>query len=274
MADRAHPRDAEALSAAHPGWDLLEGGQVRVRADGRARAAELGLDGLERAFALPAVRRSAWKAWARLGEGPAAVFLKRWEYDRREVWLRSALKWNWPVWSGPRELENLLTLAAAGLRVPRPLAAGERDEGPRRRSFVALEALPGTPLEQLAPPAAPAARRARTRAVADLVRRLHAAGFWHKDLYAGNVFWDEAQGPGLIDCERVERRAGGPPWRWRVKDLAALHGSCGPAWTRADRLRFLRAYLERPRLDPPARRLLSAIARKARRLVRHGAKGP
>lgn len=256
------------------GWDLLEGGAVRVRADARSRAAALGLDGLERAFALPAVARSPWKAWARLGEGPDAVYLKRWEYDRRAVWLKSALKWNWPVWSGPRELENLLALAAAGLRVPRPLAAGERDRGPLRQSYVALEALPGAPLDQLPPPASPAARRARARALAQLVRTLHAAGFWHKDLYAMNVFWDEARGPGVIDCERVERRAGGPPWRWRVKDLAALHGSCGPAWTRADRVRFLRAYLDLPRLDPAAHRLARAVERKARRMARHGAKGP
>ena len=259
---------------APPGYEPSDGGAVLILGEARSLARELGLDAVARACALPATRRSPWKEWALLERGGERVFLKRWDYDRRAVWLRGALKWNWPAWSGPHELANLLALAAAGLRVPRVLAAGERDEGPRRRSFVALFALPGAPLAASPPPARPAERRARTRAVAGLVRRLHGAGFWHRDLYGENVFWDEALGPGLIDCERVERAEGGPRWRWRVKDLAALQGSAGGGWSRSDRVRFLREYLDLERLDPDARRLARAVLRKARALATRGAKGP
>ena len=85
--------------------------------------------------------------------------MKRYDYNRPEVWVRSAVKLNFPVYSGPSEMTNLLALAEAGLRVPVPLAAGERDSGPRRRSFVALKELPGRPLDQLPAPATPGERR-------------------------------------------------------------------------------------------------------------------
>ncbi len=249
-------------------------GRVLVRRDARARAAALGLDTLDRAFAAPAEPRAQaggrFKALARLDDEVGRVFVKRWDYDRLEVWLRGALKWNFPVFSGLRELENLLALAAAGLRVPRVVAAGEETRGLRRRSFVALEALAGEPVDG-PPPAAARARFDLVRAVAGLVARLHAAGFWHKDLYLGNVLRAPDGALGLIDCERVERRAGGPPLRWRIKDLAAVDLSARWA-TRADRARFLRAYLGVPRLDADARRLARAVRRKSATMARHGAK--
>ncbi len=248
---------------------VAAGEGVVVRADARDRARALGLWSLDEAFALPAARRAQsggrWKALAVLG---GDVYVKRWDFDRLEVALRGALKWNFPVFSGLREAANCLDLAAAGLRAPVPLAAGEVTAGRRRRSFVALEALTGEPLS--GPPAA--ARRAHVEAVAVLVGRLHAAGFWHKDLYAENVRVDPTLGPGLLDCERVERRAGGPPRRWRVKDLAALDGSV--AWaSAADRLRFLRRYAVAAGLPEAALGELARDARtKARRMATRGAR--
>lgn len=251
---------------------VAAGEGVVVRADARERARVLGLSTLEEAFALPAVRRAQsggrWKSLARVSSDGGDVYVKRWDFDRLEVALRGALKWNFPVFSGLREATNLLDLAAAGLRVPAPLAAGEVTTGRRRRSFVALEALTGEPLT--GPPAA--GRRARIEAVATLVGRLHAAGFWHKDLYAENVRVDPTLGPGLLDCERVERRAGGPPRRWRVKDLAALDGSV--AWaSAADRLRFLRRYAVAAGLPEAALGALARDARaKARRMATRGSR--
>jgi hypothetical protein len=257
---------------------VAAGDGVVVRADARERARALGLASLEEAFALPAVRRAQgggrWKALAVVGHGEGAgqgaVYVKRWDFDRLEVALRGALKWNFPVFCGLREAANLLDLAAAGLRVASPLAAGEATAGRRRRSFVALEALSGAALGD--PPSAPAsARRAVVLAVADVVGRLHAAGFWHKDLYAENVRLDPALGPGLLDCERVERRAGGPPRRWRVKDLAALDGSV--AWASAtDRLRFLRRYAAVAGLPADLAPLARDARTKARRMAARGAR--
>lgn len=251
-----------------------DAGRVRALRDAAAWLEPLGLLDLEAVFALPAEQRGRAKALARLtAPDGSAVFVKRYDYSPAGEWLRGALKLNPPIYSGPREHDNLRALAAAGLRVPLPLASGERDERGRRRSFVALAQLAGEPLDALPRPPTPAARRAQVHALADLVARLHGAGFWHRDLYLCNVFSDERLGLGLLDCERVDHRDGGPPLRWRVKDLAALDYSA-PDATGSERLRFLRRYLGLARLDPAAHRLARAVRRKARRLARHGRKGP
>ena len=63
------------------------------------------------------------------------------------------------------------------------------------------------------------------RDIAQIARRLHAAGYNHRDLYCCHFFVKDTQ-PGereirLIDLQRVQRRH----WlrrRWIVKDLAQL----------------------------------------------------
>lgn len=247
---------------------------VLVRAADRAWLERLGLTSLESVFGLEAEVRGKWKALVRLrAPDGSRVFVKRYDYHRGDVWIRGALKLNFAVFSGPKELDNLLALAAAGFRVPVPLAAGEVDEGGRRRSFVALAELAGAPLDALPAPGEANARRERVAQVADLVRRLHAAGFWHRDLYLCNVFWDDDAGLGLLDCERVGHRPDGPRLRWRIKDLAALDYSA--TWpTRTERLRALLRYLERERLDPATKRLARASHRKAQRIAARGTKGP
>jgi len=257
-----------------PDYTLEAGGSLLVHAPSRPLLERLGLTSLEAAFALPAQRRTPHKALVRLPVDGQTVFVKRWDYDRREVWLRGTLKGgNYPVFCGPQELRNLRRLSAAGLRVPLPLIAGEEDQGWRRRSFVALAQLPGQPLDQLGVPPQPTARRQRLAELATLVRQLHQAGCWHKDLYLCNVFWDLSHGLGLLDCERVDHDPGGVPQRWRVKDLTALDSSA-ESWSCADRLRFLRLYLEEERLSPAGKELGRDVRRKSLRLARHGTKGP
>jgi heptose I phosphotransferase len=241
---------------------------VVIADDARDLVAELGLDRLERAFELVPLRATAHKAIARLDCSRGAVYVKRYDFDRLEVFVKAFLKANFPVFSGPRELENVLALRAAGIAAPRPLAAGERDEGRRRRSFVVLEAIPGTPLEELE---LPPERRDLVRRVARLVRDLHAAGFWHKDLYLANLLWDGAT-LGLVDCERVKRRQGGPPPRARARDLASLDYSA-ERFSATDRVRFLREYLGLERLDDAAKALARVARSHARKIARRGKKG-
>jgi heptose I phosphotransferase len=108
---------------------------------------------------------------------------------------------------------------------------------------------------------------------ADLLRRFHAAGFIHRDLYLSHVFL-KAGGRGdvsltLIDLQRVLHR----PWRrrrWTTRDLAQLHFSTpSMAVSPRDRLRFLKRYLGNARLHAPAtRRLVRSIERRAARFAR------
>ena len=80
-----------------------------------------------------------------------------------------------------------------------------------------------------------------------LVGGLHARGIYHGDLKAVNVFVRPRHGRDsfcLVDYDRVDFGAGPVPFRRRVKNLAQLAASVGTYFSRADRLRFFRAYAE------------------------------
>ncbi len=245
------------------GYEVADEGRVLLLASERERLAALGLDRFETALeAGETLRALKYKSIARL----PGLYLKRYDFDRREVFLKCALKGNFHSFSGPLELENALALREAGLPVPRPLACGEANLGWRARSFVVLEELRGTPLERLTPPAEASKRRALVRRIAELVRALHAAGFAHRDLYVSNILVD-GERLGLVDLEKV--RALKP--RTRRKDLAALDYSA-ERWSATDRVRFLRAYLGLEKLDAVARTLVRKVRRKSRSIARKGAK--
>jgi hypothetical protein len=60
--------------------------------------------------------------------------------------------------------------------------------------------------------------------------------------------------------------------RWQLKDLAGLLFSADvPGITRTDRLRFLKHYLQQPRLDRASRQFARRLARKADSYRRHNA---
>ena len=115
-------------------------------------------------------------------------------------------------------------------------------------------------------------RRELIRQTADLVRRLHGAGFCHRDLYLSHIFLsvgaDGVERLCLIDLQRVFK----PRvlrWRWQLKDLAALYYSAREHCSRAEQLRFARAYLGCRRLNGRQKWLLRMVAWKAGRIARH-----
>jgi heptose I phosphotransferase len=209
------------------------------------------------------------------------LYLKRYERPPwREQLLRILLRgaehstawWEW---------RNIRRLVEAGVPTVTPVAFGERMRGPfERQSFVVTQAIPGVSLEQFVPEhlrpggdVGPAKRRAIVGQLALLVRTLHEAGFVHRDLYLSHIFIshnrDGRPALRLIDLQRVFR----PRWRWRrwqVKDLAALHYSTPPACVPAtERIRFMRQYLDVPRLRSEDKQLIRRILAKTRRIERH-----
>lgn len=192
-----------------------------------------------------------------------------------------------PVVDARAEATVLERLARLDIPAPRLAAFGVRGIDPaRRRSFVLTEALERS--HDLALVAArgevrtPGLRHALTRALGDLVGRLHAAGIAHQDLYLTH-FRLRFDGPAgfelfLIDLHRARETGGGRMSRWHRKDLAALRFSTlGLAITRADCARFWRAYrAHRPpvRDEHGLRRALERRAHAiARRVARRGADG-
>jgi hypothetical protein len=179
-------------------------------------------------------------------------------------------------------MHRLAQLAIPG---PQAVAFGAEFNGRREaRSVVVSASVPGQSLEKWAECQPEFKRRLHeiVHGTADLVRRFHANGLIHRDLYLSHIFFNPAQrGPGaltLIDLQRVFC----PKWarrRWLVKDLASLNYSVGPELcTRADRLRWFCAYLGVRKLRPPDRRLayrtIGKTLRIARKTERRRAVGP
>ena len=122
----------------------------------------------------------------------------------------------------------------------------------------------------------PPGPRARAQKREDLERfgrfvgDLHAAGVYHGDLKAVNVFVREKHGAPafcLVDYDRVAFGGGPVPRRRRLKNLAQLAASVGTFVGRSDRLRFYRAYASRlpgawEDRRPAATAVAAACARK------------
>jgi hypothetical protein len=209
------------------------------------------------------------------------VYLKR--YGRDSLRARLRRRWEARCWcsAGQAEFENVRAASDAGLTAMREIAWGAEPRG--GRSFAILSEAPGEALERCDPAfwdrmtRDEAAGAALAAALAGLVRRLHGAGWVHRDLYASHVFVQEQEGLvelGLIDLARMFR----PRWRfprWRVKDLASLHSSLPPAWVSRWWDVLLGQYLGQssPAILEHWRR---AVERKSCRISRHAhrAAGP
>jgi tRNA A-37 threonylcarbamoyl transferase component Bud32 len=144
-------------------------------------------------------------------------------------------------------------LVARGIATARPLAYLERRRfGVLQDSYLITAVAEGVQLQEwslrFATPGAPfVEKRQLLGEVASLVRRLHDKGVSHRDLKGQNILVQE-EGPGrhraiLLDLDGV--RFGRVGRGRRSRDLARLAWSFRhhPAVTRADRLRFLFAYL-------------------------------
>jgi heptose I phosphotransferase len=115
--------------------------------------------------------------------------------------------------------------------------------------------------------------------VAEMARRMHAAGLHHQDFYLNHLLLCETAGEAddnigkpdirVIDLGRA-RRQQPLALRWIVKDLAQLNFSAGRLSPQG-RLRFLRIYLGRP-FHADDRKLVRRIAGKSRRIAAHTAK--
>ena len=178
------------------------------------------------------------------------LYLKRYGPQR----LGEALRrwWTHGRRMSPARVEFLNIRAAHLADVPtmQAVACGE-DRCPLGacRSYVIVSAVPGEAMERcfeayLATRDAAAVAELTAR-LAAVVRRLHQAGYVHRDLYASHVFLDESAGRAelyLIDLARMFRPRV-MKRRWFVKDLAQLRYSMPAAWADAHWQRLLADYL-------------------------------
>lgn len=200
----------------------------------------------------------------------AVSFRRRWTMFGRQNGSPARIEW-----------DNINGLRRAGFDVPEPVAFGESAAilGSPRQSFLVTREVPGPQLDELLSGGYPDPKRrgprvARDQVLRDLsgmIRRFHASGFFHKDLYFCHliVTEDERWGrPYLIDLGRVNQQFP-PRRRWLVKDLAALNYSAPSTVTRADRLRFVLGYLCKPHLDPQVKKCVRDVVAKTEQIASH-----
>lgn len=176
------------------------------------------------------------------------------------------------------ELELSERLRAAGVRTPEVVAARARRASGlgwelalvTRRVSAARDG--GELLAAAARGALPACERQRALAAAgELVARLHALGFLHADLHPKNLLIDPDGEAWLLDLDR-SRFESALDERQRAANLARLYRYVARrrargefAFTRADALRFLRAYAQ----DRQRRRaVFASVAREFERTLR------
>ncbi len=180
-----------------------------------------------------------------------------------------------------REWNRILSFRRAGLPTMVPVAMGEKGPFFRGESFLITEALRDyEPLDEwipahylsLSPENQTRLKADLIRAVALLARRMHDAGFYHRDFYFTHLFLKKT--PDGIDLRMIDlQRVLKDPWfkrRWMVKDLAALnYASPGGVLTARDRLFFYKCYGGVSRLSWGDKRLVRTIQKKTERIAEH-----
>jgi heptose I phosphotransferase len=248
-----------ATAGPSAGFVELEPGRLWAAGRHVSRLSAAGLGSFEALMGFgggDVYRRFAGRLTVRLEIGGAAFYLKRHrEAAEPRTWAEMLARKS--VSDARREFDRIAEVRAAGIAAAEPAALGEARLPGDGRSLLLLEEIPDArPADDvlltpaLSERAAPAARQRLLSRIAGLVRRLHDAGFNHRDLYLCHVFVGglsagrAEEGPlTLIDLQRMGHAAGGAGRRWRVKDAAQMTYSDRPGvLSNTDRMRLLRAY--------------------------------
>lgn len=211
-------------------------------------------------------------------DGPRVVYLKRHHARTWLTWLRAKLGTGPGATPGGIEARNVNELTDNRVPVMELVAFGEKlSRDGRSESFVLTKELEGhIELQQFLRKrfaALPRKTRRRDRQLDDVIRqtaeitrRLHGAGYNHRDLYCCHFFIREPSHGTfeirLIDLQRVQRRR----WarrRWVVKDLAQLAWSAPHDRIKCThRMAFIRHYLGVTKLRPRDKRLVREVLAK------------
>ena len=184
------------------------------------------------------------------GNGSTEAFFKLYHHRPGgwRFWLRSS--------KVRCEFDNYAIFERLGVPAADAIACGEdRDAfGRLHRNFIITRAVPDAlPLDEfIASGPTRAERRKLAEELAGILRRLHAANFFHHDLVWRNVLVSRTATEGrrlfLIDCPRGGTARLGRANK-RLRDLASLDKSAAQFCSRAERLQFLAKYLGKEHVD-------------------------
>ncbi|MBI3091848.1 MAG: hypothetical protein HYY96_14395 [Candidatus Tectomicrobia bacterium] len=177
-----------------------------------------------------------------------------------------------------REWRLMNTLLDRGVAVPTPIALGERWQGGMvRLSIMIMEWIPDSlSLHEFADGyrrgarafASPAAHRRFLEELGAFIASIHAAGFRHRDLHAGNILVQLKPAPrfSLIDLHRASMTTCHNDAA-RIRALAQLNIFFSTWARRSDGLRFLAAYRRALASTWSLRELATAVGEATARLL-------
>lgn len=216
-------------------------------------------------FEEPNFRRGGWSGVSRLELAAAdgstrVVFLKRQENHVAKTLLH-------PLRGVPtfiREMHNILRLKEAGVAALLPVYFAVRTVDGAQRAVLVTESLDGfSPLDEIQTDKLEhSARRQLIKAVAILIRRLHAQHLQHNCLYPKHVFVKHTPAgfeARLIDLEKTKRRLF--ERTAMVRDLDSFNRHTHN-WSAADRLFFLHNYLGSEKLTGAVRSLWKKLLKR------------
>jgi tRNA A-37 threonylcarbamoyl transferase component Bud32 len=163
-----------------------------------------------------------------------------------------------------RAFNNGLRLERAAVDTPRMVAVGEwRRLGWPMKAYVITEEVPGAMSIGRFFKQKKSLPRRVVYALANLIARLHNAGFSHRDLKGTNILLDNELTPWLIDLDGV-RHFRQIPTRRAVRDLAVLARSfrAKAVLLRWSGARFLKRYCRRRGIEREFRKFASLLMRE------------
>jgi hypothetical protein len=216
------------------------------------------------------------------GGSTLVAYLKRYEYDLPGFqWRPGRSQEADGGMESLHEWRQILAFRQAGLRTAAPIAAGWQRAGNRIRSFVMTAEVAGAASGyDFWAASNDTRRRALIHQLADLARRLHAAGFIHKDFYLNHIFVTEHAGGLELTLIDLQRALGPGTFRarWRLKDFGSMLFALQKAGAKhAGLLRFFKLYKGRGAREAAQKRFLARALKRAawvhRRKPKYGEPG-
>jgi hypothetical protein len=283
--------DSEITDPVQLGFEPADNGKIWLDRRFSAPLQQAGLLGFENIMSKTDGRcekflqdREVWHMRVRVpDERSRGVYVKKHHMQSWGNRLRALFGIQPRTTPGRIEAANVAALTTEGIAVMRLIAYGEKlHANGLQESFVITEELENftelhhylrgryaTPAEGPRTECDQDLRRLISE-IAQIVRRFHAAGYNHRDLYCRHFFVKDTapmrREIRLIDLQRVQRRR----WfrrRWLVKDLAQLAWSAPSCCIKlTHKMAFIREYLGVSKLRPADKRLIRAVLAKQRRM--------
>lgn len=199
--------------------------------------------------------------------------------------IKNLLQLRLPIVGASNEWQAINRLHEIGVDTMTAVAYGKKGANPAaQQSFIVTEELTGTlslaVFAESWPDAPPPfkLKKSLIDKVAEVARRIHAAGINHRDLYICHFLLDTQENIEqldeaalrlfLVDLHRAQIRVS-VPRRWLVKDVGSIYFSAMDIGiTRRDVYRFIKAYYQLPLREILAekKQFLQQVQRRANQL--------